>query len=1062
MNPATNENTQASNKYLLSMILKKRSHLCDLHTHLLGMGNAGFWIDTILMDELIMPTNLTFKLDEITREKLCPLVWDKESCGFVKSEETARFFYHLVNENIFRQVNGEPNKIVDFKKAIESLSEFSPTSTGLLREKLYNDLIHGGLEFKHDFSYDVVLELSDLAKGLGIKNSDCEGFVQMAVIEKLGCHLPGRQTNFQHWIVFNARKQEFQIVYGIQVEQLRNLIHVDLNRPCEASKIARGHLINAFSMCDAEGTRARHVDLHSFHGCFTPEFYPRRFALKDSIYHQRLDILAALIAHITARYQTCLPPVTYCEFSVSVNDISRAWVLDVLRSVQFYDQETIQTNKKNSELSSYKACEELSSFAQVVFNNHFPHLHVTFMGPLDPNGKNVKPSLPVVTYKFLAGFDRQNIKSPFPVDQDEALHLLYVRPQKAILKMMKEIEKSECNQLSATSPVYENDKAKAFDPCLEQLKGLKCLFTETKWIHKWVVGLDLFGDELGYPYCPFVAHEFIQFINEQTEKNKYFGVRIHCGENVKFATDDSPAYRLFVAHMYIVFRCLLFLQQKLKCGIRIGHGIAFDHILSADLKSAMYRKSSVLMAEMRNDAYYLFEKIAFEVNLTSNEYLLGQNLRQGNYTQILSLKALFKMGARIILATDDDGIWPIDQCPSIHPGHHSLAAEYCRAISTSLIDSEENLEKMLQTMEQVCFSDMRNAQQQSLIENRSSDGTHRMNTIIIHPDIIRLIREDYKLRRDQDFKSDFENFEKYKLNNAGTAREVQWTDQFSKMRVAFVCICANREEGNKEKLRKEYEQVFDNQERPEYEFNFIYDLWQDIYKNFVVCESGGKPELKLLSDPNKKKYFIRSVESDPEESLKFLEEIAWSSEEINIRAYATEIDYEKAKSGFETWVAANKTKLESAKGTLHLFTNTNKYTYAYSVSNGTITFRLNPAASKREKKEENFIYILCEHASAATAAVYIISEQLSEFTRNPAEPPNPALFASNGNEVQLGNTITGSTTLDTTTAATPSPPEAFTMQPEKSASNNDSTHENNKRSHQSEDVENISKKVKPN
>lgn len=56
------------------MILQEEPELYDLHAHLLGMGNAGFWIDTILMDESIMPKHQTFLDYEDIREALCPLV----------------------------------------------------------------------------------------------------------------------------------------------------------------------------------------------------------------------------------------------------------------------------------------------------------------------------------------------------------------------------------------------------------------------------------------------------------------------------------------------------------------------------------------------------------------------------------------------------------------------------------------------------------------------------------------------------------------------------------------------------------------------------------------------------------------------------------------------------------------------------------------------------------------------------------------------------------------------------------------------------------------------------
>lgn len=54
----------------LSVILKEQPHLYDLHTHLLGMDNVGFWVNTILMDEFVMPTHHTFKTQRNTREAL--------------------------------------------------------------------------------------------------------------------------------------------------------------------------------------------------------------------------------------------------------------------------------------------------------------------------------------------------------------------------------------------------------------------------------------------------------------------------------------------------------------------------------------------------------------------------------------------------------------------------------------------------------------------------------------------------------------------------------------------------------------------------------------------------------------------------------------------------------------------------------------------------------------------------------------------------------------------------------------------------------------------------------
>jgi hypothetical protein len=89
-----------------------------------------------------------------------------------------------------------------------------------------------------------------------------------------------------------------------------------------------------------------------------------------------------------------------------------------------------------------------------------------------------------------------------------------------------------------------------------------------------------------------------------------------------------------------------------------------------------HRKSTVILAEMRHYAKRLFKTITFEVNITSNEYLLEDMLRQGDLAQTLRLDALFSLGVPIILATDDDGIWPIDRCSFVHPGCSILSSDF--------------------------------------------------------------------------------------------------------------------------------------------------------------------------------------------------------------------------------------------------------------------------------------------------------------------------------------------------------------------------------------------------
>ena len=1084
----------------LSMILKAQSQLYDLHTHLLGMGNPGFWIDTILMDRKIMPTNRDFKdsvYGETLRHKLCPLVWDKEGhTGFVDGIHAANFFSHLVEKNILPgeedniqpdgdNNNAQPQERKKFSKIIEDLEQkdISPVLLRLINKKFNGELLHRDLNFGEDFSYDVVLTLSDLAKGLGVKQMDGIEFDLLAVTEKLVGYLSPGKVKFRDWIIFNARKQEFEIVYGIQVEELRELITIDPNKPDEAKKLARAHIINAFSMCDALGSPARLIDLHSFQGSFTPEFYPRRFSLKDSIYSQRLDILTALIVHIIERYQTSLPPVRYCEFSIGVGDLSKQWMFDVLRSVQGNDKMARACSQMHEKNHTYISKNELSSFSQLVLYGHFPHIRIFSNAPKYDDSKNDGSSKPPVTYKLLAGFGRQNVQSPLPTNQNEALRLLYNSPQQAILLMIDEIIKSKDGNTGRQNP------QEPFAEHLQQLKVLKENGSHMPAFYDWVVGLDLFGDELGYPYCPFVARPFITYIDDRRKgtdglrKNDNFGLRIHCGENVIYADDDSPAYRLFIAHMYIAFRCLRFLQRELKKGIRIGHGIAFDRILGTTMKSSRHRKSCVLLAEMREHANYLFKTIAFEVNITSNEYLLGQILRQGDFGRALRLDALFKLNANIILATDDDGIWPLDQCKFSHPGHHSLSAEYCRAITSSMfsLDNEQSeknaadrLTKILENTPNFCFWDMEGKMPEQSDGDLLPLDDLRNSSIIVHPDIIRFILDKYKTSGKPPHQA-FNNYKIFFVNKKIRPNDIAWKNDHGAMRVAFICICANHDvddEMTKTTIRNDYLMLFktnsDQDESVQEEFEFIYQHWRKVRLEFIFRNDSSKaiPYVEIMpQDQSQQKYVIyseppidnlrkslrdnlkKSLEENLHQSLQqslleplqsvfyrvlqdrvqspleermqhFLQNSLkeplqvsvqkslqdslekplqdmlqiviqdefirflklFRSEKVIIYASVEHMNIETTVTIINDLVEKSDYTNEYQNMFLYIYMNKNKNKYTYDNINNRFKLRVNPRPFKRDCSRQNFLYVLCQHAGAATTALHLISEQLCDKT----------------------------------------------------------------------------------
>ena len=440
--PRHNDYTSADDEKAepLDIILESQDYLCNLHTHLLDMGTTGFWIQDIIENRDILPTHDDFCQKPKLGEELCRLIWSTKRRAFINGKQTAKFINLLIEKNF--------PKICDLENILSTLDDDIDTDIkATFREVISKDnfihqLDHYDLSFGSllsdttgDFTYDVVLTLSDLGKGLGVTASpinDSDDLIQSKVEEKLGLHIYQESIEqllrpFRQWIIFNARKQKFEVVKGITVEILRKLISVKTKASVQAY-IARAHLTNAFSMCNPDGTEPRLIDFDRFHGSFSPEFYPCRFVLKNSLYAQRLDILAALLVHVCERYGTCLPPIRYCELSIGVQDLCCPWIFDVLCSFPAH-----QPIAKQNSLPAK------TSFRTMIENNHF--LHLRHACPKE--GQRKWSGSLNVTYKFLVGFSREIIEEHGLTDQNEAVRFLSECPDIAIHCMLEEIVRSE-------------------------------------------------------------------------------------------------------------------------------------------------------------------------------------------------------------------------------------------------------------------------------------------------------------------------------------------------------------------------------------------------------------------------------------------------------------------------------------------------------------------------------------------------------------------------------------------------------------------------------------------
>ncbi|CAF3613386.1 unnamed protein product [Rotaria socialis] len=933
-----------STENLLKCFQSKES-LDDLHTHLLGMGNAKFWIENILTDRRKLPTQNNFINSDSLRRQLGPLIWDEDMRQFNDPENVMDLFDGLRSSGNFKHSFYENLTTPEFKQKKE----------------------HHGLSFQNNFSYDVVFSLDNLVKGLGLNKKEPREINQGKVEEKLGIYTRSdweKRDFFKNWIIFNARYQKLQVIYGIKAEHLRMLIGGEKTMEKITDLVqqnARAHIINAFSMMNADGSEPRSVDFHSFRGAFTPEFYPRRFALKDSLYEQRLDLLAYLLVHALGRYSGCSPPVKYCEISVGCGDLSRPWIFDVLTTFSHNTEHVtdFQTRLKN-----------------------FPWLQ-----------KNqIRQDM---RYRFLAGFKREIPPIIDNYSADEAVVFLFELPHYAIYAMFREFSLSD-----------NGDPTIIFKQQVEDLQKMKKESQDIKGFYHWVVGLDLCGDELGHPYCPFIAHEFIKFVQEirREKRTKNFGIRIHAGENVPFVRPELPGYRLFVAHMYILFRCIHFLKMKLGKNIRVGHGVAFDKLLS--IENYKYRKSSILVAEMKRYAKSVFSDIPFEVNITSNLYLLGDAVR--NAVQEEPLSHLRAVNVKILLSTDNDGIWPIDKCDSLeessdsaqhsvdhpapqfvnHSAHYSLAAEYCDAIKSHFISTKIQLDTMIDDSKKYRFCNRS--------ESASTcDGIKRdyfPADVIVHPNVLDMLfkKELSPIVESYHFLKYYENI--YKTQDFPTTNNnINYRKYYYEvaMRILMACFYLRRSLSYQD-FEKEYEKLSKTHQncKTDYKDLFsekgcikVYTACKHVYLTLMNDAQDEGANLKVSIDdrdylfcseiPNERKtapYLLSTIETFIRECPK----------PATIFSFISNIDddSQEMKTTLDT---INRKIEEKPEIKIFIHTNTKKDMVYPSIKNRNIIINATPEQRTDAEEEEIecvLLYAVCPHGSVATCALNFIAKHI--------------------------------------------------------------------------------------
>lgn len=293
------------------------------------MGNADFWIETVMKKVRIQSTFLLIVEDRPSPNQECSLSSSQTIPEFVADAEkgnTNLDYYatpaNLDHSNVFHCRPQTPWSWED------DLAHFE---FGKCRcSKALEDYLDTHPSMRYSFTFDVVYSLSTFQAALG-------GVEECVVYSRLGISEDDR-GQFRPYIVFNARNQEFEIRHGITNTNLLTLLRENAN------DILHSALKNCYSMLDDNGNiptesvlRNRYIDQ------FTPEFYPMRYILKDDLYSQYLDVLDVLLHHVLENYRQA--GVRYIEFSVGHGDlITRPYVFRRL-------YESVDTFRRNISLT---------------------------------------------------------------------------------------------------------------------------------------------------------------------------------------------------------------------------------------------------------------------------------------------------------------------------------------------------------------------------------------------------------------------------------------------------------------------------------------------------------------------------------------------------------------------------------------------------------------------------------------------------------------------------------------------------------------------------------------
>mmetsp|Transcript_15102 Transcript_15102/g.31808 ORF Transcript_15102/g.31808 Transcript_15102/m.31808 type:complete len:844 (-) Transcript_15102:311-2842(-) len=303
----------------------------DLHSHLLGMGDDYFWIDSVMRYHLVQrlkkeehrfagPQLFPDGSDETPEEQPATLGRKKQGSKVRLNLALKQLhFNHTKDADEFirafvENAKGKEDQRKSFSEHLQSADKnelegaFDVKTVSKMLDKYFTcDAVYSLEALNTAFGFPKVIDFNEPERTREVQMRN--------VNYKLNYLL---KKDVRHYIRFNARKRTLSSVIGVTNYDLAKHLQGANLHALYGEQERPSHVLQPRGAALLRKALSEAFCMHSVEYGFTPHFYPRRFLLKDAMYEASLDVLSVLLNHISWQYDQ--NGVCYAELSIGASD----------------------------------------------------------------------------------------------------------------------------------------------------------------------------------------------------------------------------------------------------------------------------------------------------------------------------------------------------------------------------------------------------------------------------------------------------------------------------------------------------------------------------------------------------------------------------------------------------------------------------------------------------------------------------------------------------------------------------------------------------------------------